>query len=61
MTLALILGDGLAVVLLGLNAVGWIFDSPVALYSLSAVFWNIFGAAMSFRLVIDIAWSGSSE
>lgn len=60
-TIALILGDAIAVVLLALTASGVHFDSPAALYLLSAVYWNVFGAAMSFRFVIDLAWSDASE
>ncbi len=60
-TIALLVGDGLAVVVLCLVAIGVDFELPSALYLLGAVYWNAFGAAMSFRLVIQLAWSGESE
>ncbi|GEM_PF-6368884 len=53
--MALILGDAIAVILLALTAGGMHFDSPAALYRVSAVYWNVFGAARSFRFVIDLA------
>ena len=61
MSIALIIGDGLATLLLAFNAVGWPFGTSVALYVFAAVAWNVLGAAMSFRLVIDLAWSDDPE
>ncbi|MCR9093299.1 MAG: hypothetical protein NXI30_03695 [bacterium] len=53
----LVVGDGIAILVLALNAAGWPFDVLPAIYLAGAVFWNVCGAAVSFRGVIDLAWS----
>lgn len=53
----LVVGDGIAILILTLNAASWPFDALPAIYLAGAVFWNVCGAAVSFRGVMDLAWS----
>jgi hypothetical protein len=61
LTLFLLVGDGLAILLLLLNAANWPFHSSPAAYLAAGVFWNVCGAALSFRGVIDLAWSEGED
>ena len=61
MPVLMICGDFIALAALLLNTLGWPYSANAETYFLAAVFWNLFGATLSFRSVVKMVWSSERE
>jgi hypothetical protein len=61
LTWVLLGGDGLSIVLLVVNVIGWPFPPSALIYCAAAVVWRLAGAALSFRMLLGEFWSNSNR
>ncbi len=57
----IVLGDMVTLLVLLGNAVGWPYATRFEIYLIASVFWFLLGAAVSFRGVVAMIWTGDPD